>query len=91
MPLDKLEELVVVYHPEWWVYRNAVLPLTHRTEIDPIFPIVHKLGFILPQDPTTVYEGCIHLTAARVQKIEELAQRHYQSAVDMLQEWKIDD
>lgn len=91
MPQDILRDLIMVHNPQWWPLDSA-LPLTHRTELEPEpNPMgLHKLGFILENDPLTVHVGCLHLTALGVQKLEELAEERYQSAVEMLEHWAVD-
>lgn len=95
MNADILTDLVMVHNPFLWPIDGA-LPLTHREEMEPEpnpFQL-HKLGFILEEDsyriPIVVHVGCLHLTALGVTKLEELAEERYNSAVEMLQKWRVD-
>lgn len=91
MPRDILQDLIMVHHPIWWPIDGA-LPLTHVTEPEPDpNPFgLNKLGFILENDPLTVHVGCLHMTALGITKLEDLAEEHYNSAVEMLQNWQVD-
>lgn len=92
---DIIRDLAMVHHPNWWPI-DGVLPLTHVSEMEPEpNPLqIPKLGFILEEDayrtPIKVKVGCVHLTALGIQKLEELAEKTYADAKEMLQDWRVD-
>jgi hypothetical protein len=90
MPRDILRDLTMVHHPIWWPIDGA-LPLTHLTEMEPEpNPMgLHKLGFILESTPLTVHVGCLHMVALGITRLEDLAERNYETTVKMLQEWTV--
>lgn len=88
-PQDKLRDLDMVLHPEKWPC-YPFLPLRHTEKRDPSCPSLPLLGFVLPDKPTHVIIGCVHLTVLGVQEIESLAEEAYKTASEMLEQWTVD-